>query len=59
MSHVAKFLKRMERANNPKDPMPYDRVIPSNHFLVDLAAEVEAITIAAIILHDERTKPLE
>ena len=50
---IVKFLKRMDKANVPKNGYPYDRVITSDKFLVQLAQEVSDLCSAVIILNDE------
>lgn len=43
----------MDKANVPKNGYPYDRVITSDKFLVQLAQEVSDLCTAVIILNDE------
>jgi hypothetical protein len=50
---IVKFLKRMDKANAPKNGFPYDRVITSDKFLVQLAQEVSDLCTTVIILNDE------
>jgi len=50
---IVKFLKRMDKANVPKNGYPYDRVITSDKFLVQLAQEVGDLCTTVIILNDE------
>ena len=50
---IVKFLKRMDKANVPKNGFPYDRVITSDKFLVQLAQEVGDLCTTVIILNDE------
>ena len=50
---IVKFLKRMDKANVPKNSFPYDRVITSDKFLVQLAQEVSDLCTTVIILNDE------
>tara|TARA_R100000951_G_C2536578_1_gene148052 strand:- start:250 stop:450 length:201 start_codon:yes stop_codon:yes gene_type:complete len=50
---IVKFLKRMDKANVPKNGYPYDRVITSDKFLVQLAQEVGDLCTTVIMLNDE------
>ena len=50
---IVKFLKRMDKANIPKNGFPYDRVITSDKFLVQLAQEVGDLCTTVIMLNDE------
>jgi len=50
---IVKFLKRMDKANKANNGFPYDRVITSDHFLVQLGQEVSDLCNAIIILDDE------
>jgi len=50
---IVKFLKRMDKANSPKNGFPYDRVITSDKFLVQLAQEVSDLCTTVIVLNDE------
>lgn len=50
---IVKFLRRMDKANIPKNGFPYDRVITSDQFLVKLAQEVGDLCTTVIILNDE------
>jgi hypothetical protein len=43
----------MDKANIPKNGYPYDRVITSDKFLVQLAQEVGDLCTTVIMLNDE------
>ena len=50
---VEKFLRRMDKANVANNGFPYDRVITSDKFLVQLAQEVGDLCTTVIMLNDE------
>lgn len=59
MTHIETFLRRMEKANTPKNGYPYDRVINSIDFLRALAVEVDTLVAESIALSDTHNAELK